>query len=96
MDGWMGALHCPAVLGQLGCPQPPLPPTALLLTTAYPSNPPLHLPAGAEAAFVATLSANAGLVAVLRACLTPAQLAYGATLPTPTPAAQVSTAGSMG
>lgn len=62
-------------------PLQPQPTTPLL--------PPLH-PPGVEAAFVATLSANTGLVAVLRACLTPAQLAYGATLPAANPAAQVS------
>ena len=64
----------------------PGPPTSISPPlSSHPCPPP-----GAEAAFVATLSANAGLVAVLRACLTPAQLAYGATLPTTNPAAQVS------
>ncbi len=48
-----------------------------LLSSAY--LPPAA--AGAQDAFLQTLAAQAALLVPLRACLTPAQLAYGASMP---------------
>lgn len=53
-----------------------------------PTTPCLPHTAGAEAAFVATLSARPTLLATLRACLTPQQVLVGAAQSL-TPAAQV-------
>ena len=72
------------------------PPKLTTLPTRLP--PRLHTSAGAEAAFVATLSARPALLATLRGCLTPQQVLAGATqaLTPAAPAAQVREGGWCG